>query len=184
LPTEFTNNQQQHLYYLYVQEKAGNKNYHKEKKSIIKFIEDQLEKHVDIQVKGLDYIIRVFNSLPKGNIETASGILNTLLNKLNNVMPETHLPGYNYCGPFTRLDERLARGDVPVNKLDAGCQKHDIFYQVHKDTKERHIAHKELADIANERMHASDTSIGQKISSALVRTIMNSKVAFGMGLHY
>jgi hypothetical protein len=44
------------------------------------------------------------------------------------VMPERRLRGYNYCGPFTRLDERLASGDAPVNNLDAGCQKHDIFY--------------------------------------------------------
>ncbi len=152
--------------------------------SIIKFIEENLEINVDIQVKGLEYIITVFNSLPKGIIKTGSGILNTLLNKLNNVMPEMYLPGYNYCGTFKRLDKRLARGNVPVNKLDAGCQKHDIFYQDHKDTKERHIADKELADIANERMHASDTSIGDKISSVLVKTIMNSKVAFGMDLHY
>jgi hypothetical protein len=58
-----------------------------------------------------------------------------ILNKLNNVMPELHLPGYNYCGPFTKLNERLARGDKPVNKLDAGCKKHDIFYGDHEDTK-------------------------------------------------
>jgi hypothetical protein len=42
-------------------------------------------------------------------------------------MPELHLPGYNYCGPFTKLDKTLARGDEPVNKLDAGCKSHDIF---------------------------------------------------------
>jgi hypothetical protein len=33
-------------------------------------------------------------------------------------------------------------------------------------------------------MHASDASIGEKISSAIVKTAMNSKVAFGMGLKY
>jgi hypothetical protein len=62
--------------------------------------------------------------------------------------------------------------------LDAGCQKHDIFYWDHKDIKERHNADKELTELANEKMHASDVSIGEKISSALVRTIMNSKIAF------
>ena len=60
-------------------------------------------------------------------VKKGSGILNTKLNKLGDVMPETHLPGYNYCGSFTKLNERLARGDVPMNKLDAGCQKRDIF---------------------------------------------------------
>jgi hypothetical protein len=42
-------------------------------------------------------------------------------------MPELHLPGYNYCGPFTKLDKRLAKGDERINKLDAGCKEHDIF---------------------------------------------------------
>jgi transcription initiation factor IIE alpha subunit len=87
---------------------------------IIKFIEEQLEKSDDIQVKGLEYIVRVFNSLPKGIImKTGSGILDALRNKLNKEMPEMHFPGYNYCGPFTRRDERLARNDAPLNKLDA-----------------------------------------------------------------
>ena len=42
-------------------------------------------------------------------------------------MPDLHLPGCNYCGPFTKLDKRLARGNEPVNKLDAGYKDHDIF---------------------------------------------------------
>ena len=43
-------------------------------------------------------------------------------------MTELHLHGYNCCGPFTKLDKRLARGDKPVNKLDAGYKEHEIFY--------------------------------------------------------
>jgi len=35
--------------------------------------------------------------------------------------------------------------------LDAGCQKHDIFYRDHRNTKERHTADKEEANIANEK---------------------------------
>jgi hypothetical protein len=84
-------------------------------------------------------------------------------------MPELHLPGYNYCGPFTKVDKRLARGDKLINKLDAGCQQHDIFYRDHKDTKERHVADEELEDISAERMHASDASVREKTDAALVR---------------
>ena len=65
--------------------------------------------------------------MPKGIIKIGSGVFNTLLNKLGSIMPELHLPGYNYCGRFTKLDKRLARGDEPVNKLDARCKEHDIF---------------------------------------------------------
>ena len=171
------------LYFIYAEEKAGNNSYHNEKTGIINFFTNNLEQFVDTP-KGKEYVIRFISSLPKVFIKNGSGILNTLLNKLGNKMPELHLPVYNYCGPSTKLDERLARGDKPVNKLDAGYKQHDIFYRDHKDTKERHIADRELANIANERMHASDASIGEKINSALVKTIMNIKVAFGMGLKY
>jgi len=68
--------------------------------------------------------------------------------------------------------------------MDAGCQKHDIFYHDHRDTKERHVADKELADIAKERMYASDASVGEKVNAALIRAAMKSKVAFGMGLRW
>jgi len=173
----------QRLYFNYAEEKAGNNNFDNEKLGIIHFFTEQLENAVN-KPKGAEYILRFVSCFPKGLFKTGSGILNTLLNKLNNVMPEMHLPGYNYCEPFTRLEERLARGDEPINKLDAGCKQHDIFYRDHRDTKERHIADQVLANIAKERMHASDASFGEKVNSALVRTIMNSKVAFGMGIKY
>ena len=39
---------------------------------------------------------------------------------------------YNYCGPGTRLEERLSSNDPkirdPINNLDSICQKHDIAY--------------------------------------------------------
>jgi hypothetical protein len=115
-------------------------------------------------------------------VKTGSGILNMLLNKLGNVVPEMHLPGYKYCGPFTELEERLARGDATINKMDAGCQKHDIFYHDHRDTKERHVADKELADIAKERIYVNDASVSEKNNASLIRAAMNSKIAFGMGV--
>ena len=99
-------------------------------------------------------------------------------------MPELHLLVYSYCGPFTKLNERLARGDEPINKLDAGCKKHNIFYRDHKDTKERHVADEELENIAAERMHASDAGIREKIDAALVRTAMKTKRFLGMGFEY
>jgi hypothetical protein len=94
---------------------------------IINFVRKQLENNVD-NPKGIEYIIRVFSCLPKGTMKkTGFGIFNTLINKLNNVMPELHLPGYNFCGPFTKLNERLERVDEPIKTLDAGCKEHDIF---------------------------------------------------------
>jgi hypothetical protein len=173
----------QRLYFIYAEEKAGNNNFHNEKMGVVNFFTEKLENIINT-LKITEYIIRLVSCLLKGLLKTGSGILNTLLNKLGNVTPEMHLPGYNYCGPFTKLEERLARSDEPINKLDAGCQQHDIFYRDHRDTKERHVADQVLVNIVKERMHASDASFGEKVNSALVRTIMNSKVAFGMGLKY
>ena len=51
---------------------------------------------------------------------------------------------YNYCGPGTKLEERLASNDPkyrdPINNLDAICQKHDIDYSNAKNLKDKHIA--------------------------------------------
>jgi len=149
---------------------------------IINFVIEQLENNIDTP-KGSEYLYRVVNCLPKGVLKKGSGILNTMLNNLGSVMPEMHLPGYNYCGPFTKLKEQLERGDKPINKLDEGCKKHDVFYRDHKETKERHIADDELANTANERIYANDASIGEKINAGLVKAAMNSKVFFGMGIN-
>jgi hypothetical protein len=56
----------QRLYYLYAQEKAGNNHFHNKKMGIINFISEQLEKNVD-NPKGIEYIVKLVNSLPKGN---------------------------------------------------------------------------------------------------------------------
>ena len=44
-----------------------------------------------------------------------SGLFNKLLNKL---LIELHVPGYQYCGPGTKLSKRLTRGDPGINNLD------------------------------------------------------------------
>ena len=78
--------------------------------SIINFFTEQLEQNVDTP-KGTEYVIRFVSCLPKGVFKTGSGVFITLLNKLSNVMPELHLLGYNYCGRFTKLVKRLAKGE-------------------------------------------------------------------------
>lgn len=177
------NQLQQRLYYLYAQQQAANNNVHNENMGIINFINNQLEKVVD-DPKGTEYIIRIVNSLPKGMIKNGSGIFNSLLNKLNNIMPEMHLKGYNYCGPFTKLDKRLARGDKSKNKLDACCKEHDIFYRDNEATKERHAADKELERVADERIHASDADYKEKADAVVVKAAMKSKRFFCMGVRY
>ena len=48
---------------------------------------------------------------------------------------------YNYCGPVnTRLEERLARGDEGINRLDQVCKQHDIDYSNAESLADKHIA--------------------------------------------
>ena len=51
---------------------------------------------------------------------------------------------YNYCGPGTKLDERLVSDDPnyrdPINNLDSICQKHDIDYSKATSLADKHKA--------------------------------------------
>ena len=51
---------------------------------------------------------------------------------------------YNYCGPGTRLEQRLASSNPkyrdPINNLDSICQKHDVDYSNAKSLADKHTA--------------------------------------------
>lgn len=108
-----------------------------------------------------------------------NGIVNTLINRLP---IELHIPGYQYCGPGTRLKERLARGDPGINPLDKACKEHDISYSVHKDVRERHKADKVLEERAWERVKAKNADFGEKTAAWMVTNMMKIKRRLGMGL--
>lgn len=109
---------------------------------------------------------------------TGEGFLNTLINKLPF---ELHLPGYNYCGPGTKLEERLQRGDVGINPLDEACKNHDIASSKFKDLPNRHEADKILLRHALNRMSSSNASWKEKLAAAGVSAAMDSKLKLGMG---
>lgn len=106
-----------------------------------------------------------------------------LINKVINYLPvELHLPGYQFCGPGTKLKKRLKRGDIGINPLDAACKVHDIVYDQYTDIEKRHQADKELAEKAWARALSKDSSLGEKINAYLVTNAMKTKVKFGMGI--
>lgn len=107
------------------------------------------------------------------------GVLNTLINKLP---VELHLPTYEFCGPGTRLDKRLARGDTGINPLDAACRVHDIAYRDHKDLEGRHRADGVLEQAAWNRVKSRDASFGEKAFAWAVTTAMKAKRKLGMGM--
>lgn len=106
------------------------------------------------------------------------GLVNSLI---NNLPVELHLPGYQYCGPGTKLSKRLARGDPGINPLDTACKQHDIAYSKEKSLEARTIADKVLAEQAWKRVFAKDAGIAEKASAWGVANIMKAKTKLGMG---
>lgn len=106
-----------------------------------------------------------------------------LLNKVIDLLPvELHIPGgYRYCGPGTKLKERLSRGDPGINQLDEACKQHDIAYAKYSDDKNRNIADRILANKAWERVKSSDASLAERAAAWAVTTAMNAKSKLGMG---
>ena len=99
------------------------------------------------------------------------GILNWVISKLP---IELHVPGYNYCGPGTRLKSRLARGDQGVNRLDDACKQHDIAYSRSTDLAHRNHADRVLRDRARQ-IAESAQGLGEKLMSKVVANVMDVK---------
>lgn len=106
-----------------------------------------------------------------------------LLNKIINKLPfELHLPGYQFCGPGTKIAERLARGDRGINPLDAACREHDIAYSRNQENiSARNKSDLVLAEKAWKRVFASDAHIGEKTAALLITNAMKGKSKLGMG---
>src|SRR5436190_19199404 len=107
--------------------------------------------------------------------------IGTVVNRAIDALPiELHLPGgYQYCGPGTKLKERLARGDTGINKLDQACKEHDIAYSKNSDSSKRSIADRALAEKAWQRVTSSDAGLGERTAALAVTAAMKGKTAFG-----
>ena len=101
----------------------------------------------------------------------------SLVNNIINKLPfELHLPGYQYCGPGTKLVTRLKRGDPGKNPLDAACKEHYITYSKNRENIDaRNAADRTLADKAWQRVFSPDSSFGKKVDVLAVTNIMNAK---------
>lgn len=114
--------------------------------------------------------------------KTGRGLLNSVINK---IPFEAHIPGYQYCGPGTNLEKRLARGDTGINPLDSACKEHDIAYAKYNDGEERTKADKILSSKAWKRVISKDASTGERSAALLVAGMMKTKVGLsklGKGL--
>lgn len=107
------------------------------------------------------------------------GLINTLINKLPF---EMHIPSYHYCGPGTKLKERLARNDPGINELDRACKEHDIAYSITSDQRKRNLADDILAKAAWQRVKASDSGVAERMAALGVAGFMKAKARAGMGI--
>ena len=106
-----------------------------------------------------------------------------LLNRMINALPfELHIPGYQFCGPGTHLEKRLARGDQGINPLDTACREHDIAYSRSNNLDKRHAADKVLATKALGRVIARDSALKEKAAAAVIWAAMKAKTKIGMGM--
>lgn len=105
------------------------------------------------------------------------GIINRLIDKLP---VELHLPpSYQFCGPGTRLEHRLALGQRGINKLDEACREHDIAYSQSEEDSVRSEADKKLGEEAWKRVRASNSSVGEKLAALTVSAAMKIKRKIG-----
>lgn len=121
----------------------------------------------------------VLVSSKRSQRKVGRGLINSII---NNLPVELHLPGYQYCGPGTKLRKRLARGDPGINLLDKACKEHDIAYSKYHNTSDRHIADRILAEKAWQRFKSKDASLSERVNSLLVTNMMQAKVKMGMGM--
>lgn len=105
-----------------------------------------------------------------------------VLNRAIDLLPvELHIPGYQFCGPGTKLQTRLNRGDSGINKLDEACKEHDLAYSQTGDSESRAKADRILAERAWQRVNASDATAPEKAAAWVVTNLMKVKSKFGGG---
>jgi hypothetical protein len=136
----------------------------------------KISKNKKYMVKGKCKICNS-NKVSFTSSKTGGDIVSFLEKTLN--PPEMHIPGYNFCGPFTKLEKRMNRGDNPINRVDGACLKHDIKYYKDKESSARHLADQELIDELNS---IEKPSFAEKVSKAVIKPIIKAKLKFGLGV--
>jgi len=120
--------------------------------------------------------ITLFNQLTKKKQKQyGQGIIQ----KLVEMLPfEMHIPGYNYCGPGTKLDKRLKRGDKGINRVDEVCKKHDIAYRDAQNMEDIKIADNNMLQALDE---IKDPTMGERIGKVIAKTGIKAKKLLGSG---
>lgn len=154
--------------------------------SLLSIVYTPLNKHNMISRARASY--KEGRGLTSSLITSATKILGKLpigsvINTAIDAIPvELHLPGgYQYCGPGTKLEERLKRGDPGINALDRACKEHDIAYSKYSDSTNRAKADSSLGGQAWRRFISSDATLSERAAALAVSAAMKVKTAVGGG---
>lgn len=79
---------------------------------------------------------------------------------------------YHFCGPGTRICERLKNNDTAINGLDEACRVHDLSYNWNSDMIIIRQADELLTKMAWRRFFATDASFSERIAALTVGIIM------------
>jgi len=107
------------------------------------------------------------------------GLLNRAIDAL---FFELLISEYQFCGPGTHLEKRFVRSDQGINPLETACREHDIAYSHSNDLAERHVADKILAEKAQKRIIARNSTLGERAAATAVWTAMKAITKIGMGM--
>jgi hypothetical protein len=107
------------------------------------------------------------------------------VNFLNTIIPgEKHLPGHQFTGPGTKLDNRLNEDltpkewSIPINRVDVAAYKHDVKYM--NDSKEaRQIADTEMIQ---ELQNIPNPTFREKLERSIVIPLLKTKKFLGLGI--
>lgn len=122
----------------------------------------------------------ISKNLKKRHVKGRS-LLNTLIDNLG---VELHIPGYQFCGPGTKLADRLAKNQEGINPLDAACKIHDIAYSESSDLTKRHEADKILQQKAKERIESENSTFKERLAARAVNFAMAAKRKIGSGMNF
>lgn len=109
------------------------------------------------------------------------GFLNNIIDNLDF---EVHIPGYQFCGPGTKLADRLAKNQVGINPLDSACKIHDIAYSESSDLAKRHEADKILQQKAKDCIESKNSTFKERLAARAVNFAMAAKRKMGAGMKF
>ena len=88
---------------------------------------------------------------------------------------ELHFPGYQFCGPGTKVEERIGLGQRGINDLDAACMEHDLAYLHSNDPHDRRVADEHLEKRAFHNVFNPRASVKERGWSLLTGVGMRFK---------